>query len=361
MHAAERAAGKVGRGEKGKAPFAQINGTLESVDPAELKAAADAALNDPAWTQVGYDPRRHTFFYDRKTQQPVLSADEVIQVGPLVLAKNAQFGDADTFLFQSAAPLQEQPLTIVGTGPGGRVLNRDIGKAFADRHMAAYGRALDPEDPADYDIILNSLLADYAEQSRQPDSGDSWYTDDIAEAVRLTEYIYPELANPQFRDLFLTATALLSPQQKPGPNWENAILALRSWKETGRIDLTKPSGAKFGVNTKGLQLLQHMIDTKGLEGAMRWVQEEHTGTEMAEIRRDSGLFVEKPRLGQYTPSELNLKSVTLGIYMFGPKVGDFMQNSAGDFDLATYQQNLQLLRDAIQNCPNQKQRQFNYH
>jgi len=48
--AAETAAGKVGRGEKGKAPFAQINGTLESVDPAELKAAADAALNDPAWT-----------------------------------------------------------------------------------------------------------------------------------------------------------------------------------------------------------------------------------------------------------------------------------------------------------------------
>ena len=327
--AAETAAGKVGRGEKGKAPFAQINGTLESVDPAELKAAADAALNDPAWTQVGYDPRRHTFFYDRKTQQPVLAADEVIQVGPLVLAKNAQFGDAGTFLFQSAAPLQEQPLTIVGTGPGGRVLNRDIGRAFTDRHMAAYGRALDPEDPADYAIILDSLLADYAEQSRQPDSGDSWYTDDIAEAVRLTEYIYPELANPQFRDLFLTVTALLSPQQKPGPNWENAILALRSWKETGRIDLSKPSGAKFGVNTKGLQLLQYLIDTKGLEGAMRWVQEEHTGREMAEIRRDSGLFVEKPRLGQYTPSELNLKSVTLGIYMFGPKVGDFMQNSVG--------------------------------
>jgi GNAT superfamily N-acetyltransferase len=232
-------------------------------------------------------------------------------------------------LEQSAAELQEQPLTIAGTGPGGRVLNRDIGRAFTDRHMAAYGRALDPSDPADYAIILDSLLADYAEQSRQPDSGDSWYTDDIAEAVRLTEYIYPELANPQFRDLFLTATALLSPQQKPGPNWENAILALRSWKETGRIDLSKPSGAKFGVNTKGLQLLQHLIDTKGLEGAMRWVQEEHTGTEMAEIRRDSGLFVEKPRLGQYTPNELNLNSVTLGIYMFGPKVGDFMQNSVG--------------------------------
>jgi hypothetical protein len=109
--AAERAAGRVGRGEKGKAPFAQINGTLESVDPAELKAAADAALTDPAWTQVGYDPRRHTFFYDRKTQQPVLSADEVIQVGPLVLAKNAQFGDAGTFLFQEGLTAEEKRQT----------------------------------------------------------------------------------------------------------------------------------------------------------------------------------------------------------------------------------------------------------
>ena len=32
------------------------------------------------------------YFYDRDTMRPVLSADEVIQVGPLVLAKNVKFG-----------------------------------------------------------------------------------------------------------------------------------------------------------------------------------------------------------------------------------------------------------------------------
>lgn len=98
---AERKAARVGTGETSKSPFAQINGTLQSVDPASLQAEMKAALNDPAWTQVGYDPRRHTFFYDRSTQQPILSADEVIQVGPLVLAKNAQMaGKDDNFLFQ---------------------------------------------------------------------------------------------------------------------------------------------------------------------------------------------------------------------------------------------------------------------
>ena len=100
---AERKAARVGTGDVSKSPFAQINGTLQSVDPASLKAEIEAALNDPEWTQVGYDPRRHTFFYDRKTQTPVLNADEVIQVGPLVLAKNAQFGQAQEFLFQEQA------------------------------------------------------------------------------------------------------------------------------------------------------------------------------------------------------------------------------------------------------------------
>lgn len=97
---AERKAGEVGRGDRTKSPFAQMRGTLDSVDPAELEARAQEVLNDPEWTQVGYDPRRHTFFYDRATQQPVLSADEVIQVGPLVLAKNAVKGEGSDFLFQ---------------------------------------------------------------------------------------------------------------------------------------------------------------------------------------------------------------------------------------------------------------------
>ena len=97
---AERKAARVGTGEVSKSPFAQMNGTLQSVDPDQLAARAAEVINDPEWTQVGYDPRRHTFFYDRATQQPVLSADEVIQVGPLVLAKNAQFGAGQSFLFQ---------------------------------------------------------------------------------------------------------------------------------------------------------------------------------------------------------------------------------------------------------------------
>lgn len=243
-------------------------------------------------------------------------------------------------LFQSAARLQDRPLTINGTGPGGRVLNRDLAKAFTERHMKKYGRALDPADPADYKTILKSMLEDFREQSAQQDTGDAWYTDDINEAISLTAQIYPELeTSPTFRDLFLTVTALLSPQQKPAQNWENAILAMRSWRETGRIEVLKPSGKQYGVlsHSNGLKMLQHLIDTMGLEAALQWVQTEHTGREIAEMRMASGLFAPidtatgkvSTKVKDYQASETNLTESKLGIYAFGPKVGDFMQNSVG--------------------------------
>jgi hypothetical protein len=241
--------------------------------------------------------------------------------------------DPDT-LAQSAAQLQDAPLEIEGSGPGGRVLNWDLGAAFDQRHNEKYGRQLDPADEADYKIILESALEDYAEQQEQPDSGDAWYTDDINTAIELTSNIYPQLAEPQFRDLFLTVAALLSPQQKPAQNWENAILAVRNFTETGKLEFNKPNGKNYGVlsHGNGLRMLQHLIDTRGLDEALEWVQSERTGAEMAELRRDTGLFKGGDKtlpIAKFLPSETNLTEKKLGIYAFGPKVGDFMQNSVG--------------------------------
>ena len=82
-----------------KSPFAQIRGGFVNRTDEQNAQLAESAINDPAWTQVGFDPRRHSYFYDRKTGQPILNADEVIQVGPLVLAKNATSGMSDDFLY----------------------------------------------------------------------------------------------------------------------------------------------------------------------------------------------------------------------------------------------------------------------
>jgi len=91
---------EVASGEKAKGPFAVIKGEWEPVSEKDAVARAQQYLNDPEWTQVGYDPERHSYFYDRTTTEPVVAADEVLQIGPLVLAKNAKFAKKDQFKFK---------------------------------------------------------------------------------------------------------------------------------------------------------------------------------------------------------------------------------------------------------------------
>ena len=51
----------------------------------------EAVVDDPSYVQVGMNPFRHSYFYDRATMQPVVAAEEVIQVGGLVYAKNVEY------------------------------------------------------------------------------------------------------------------------------------------------------------------------------------------------------------------------------------------------------------------------------
>ena len=83
---------KVAKGE-GKAPFAVISGEWNPIKQDEAVSKAQEYLNHPEWTQVGYDPERHGYFYDRATMEPIEGAEEVIQIGPLVLAKKPVYGE----------------------------------------------------------------------------------------------------------------------------------------------------------------------------------------------------------------------------------------------------------------------------
>ena len=67
-----------------------MNGKWRNMEVEEVQALAEKYLDDPEWTQVGMNPYRHSFFYDKNTGMPVASADQVIQIGPLVLAKNTK-------------------------------------------------------------------------------------------------------------------------------------------------------------------------------------------------------------------------------------------------------------------------------
>ena len=80
---------RISMGLQDKSTFARMFGTWVNKEPKEVRSMAIKYMNDPSWIQVGMNPYRHSWFYDKSDGMPLVSADEVIQVGALVLAKNA--------------------------------------------------------------------------------------------------------------------------------------------------------------------------------------------------------------------------------------------------------------------------------
>jgi hypothetical protein len=94
----EKAALSIASG-KPKGTIATIKGDWNPTSEADIIAKAKEYLKHPEWRQVGMDPERHSYFYDRETMAPVINAEEVIQIGPLVLAKNPKFGKPEDFKY----------------------------------------------------------------------------------------------------------------------------------------------------------------------------------------------------------------------------------------------------------------------
>jgi acyl-CoA thioesterase-1 len=88
---------KVATGEQNKAPFARIKGELHHMSEDEAVEHMQKNLNHKDYVQVGMDPRRHGYFYDRKTMKPVTHAKHVVQIGPLVLAHKPTYGERETY------------------------------------------------------------------------------------------------------------------------------------------------------------------------------------------------------------------------------------------------------------------------
>ncbi len=101
---------KVATGE-GKLPAQTMEGKYKNISPEEAYKRVTELLNDPEWIQVGVDPTRHGYFYDRANAMPVKSADELIQVGNFVLAKNAQYDSKENYLYEKvgAEPQTDTP------------------------------------------------------------------------------------------------------------------------------------------------------------------------------------------------------------------------------------------------------------
>ena len=77
---------KVGRQDKQKGPLARMEGNWVDVSPEEAYKMALMADQSDNWIEVGFNPDRASYFYDKASGQPLASARRIIQIGPKVLA-----------------------------------------------------------------------------------------------------------------------------------------------------------------------------------------------------------------------------------------------------------------------------------
>ena len=86
-----------------KEPLQTVEGEWVNSTPEETFKRVKELSNDKSWTQVGFDPARHGYFYERSTGEPVASASEVYQVGRFLLAKDVKYAPKSDFLYSKTA------------------------------------------------------------------------------------------------------------------------------------------------------------------------------------------------------------------------------------------------------------------
>ena len=118
--ASQKQSEKIGTGVDNKTGYATVSGIVKDLDANAIRVKAAELLNDPEWTQVGFDPRRQGGFYVRAGENkhvPVREATEVIQIGPLVLAKNAKLDLEYQGYSEGGMALEEQMSMNFGDVP----------------------------------------------------------------------------------------------------------------------------------------------------------------------------------------------------------------------------------------------------
>ena len=139
-------ASRIAAGRADKGTIARIFGDYYNENPATTKVRAEQVLNDPEWTQVGFNPFKHGYFYDKDTGMPIKSADEVLQVGALVLAKNTQkfkVSEAKKLGTQGGLKIRTEGKTETIFNKGGVAMEKQM-KLFQEGGLEQDGGTVDP-------------------------------------------------------------------------------------------------------------------------------------------------------------------------------------------------------------------------
>jgi len=314
-----------------KSPFAQIKGNFVNRTDAENEAIAQQALNDPAWTQVGFDPRRHSYFYDRKTGEAVTTADEVVQVGPLVLAKNAVKDPTfqEETLYSKRVNVSVVPIFKGEEAPPKMKGKTQVAQFLETRAKDSIGKVRNIALEEDRDAIAEDLAEEAAYEMEKQGNALEWYDDTISKTLELLSEKHPEIKkDPNAKTPFLASLAITSQNMSVPENLRYAEQVYNEYKLTGRfpeVGFGEKGGSMKANFIKANKLLDRLGSVQEVE---KFLQTKFKVSELNKVTKD--FLGQKAETGELADTEV------FGSAIFGPKIGNgFYTNLRGDFSPVT--------------------------
>jgi hypothetical protein len=111
----EKVSQQIRDGVRNKTPLAVVSG--------EFNPAREMPADIENWTPVGFDPVKHSYFYDKTSGRPVVEAEKAISVGNTVFALNPTYAPRYKFQYMAAEPTgtpgvtETKPVVAVPSDP----------------------------------------------------------------------------------------------------------------------------------------------------------------------------------------------------------------------------------------------------
>jgi hypothetical protein len=94
---------------RSKIAMATVHGKLGK------KLNAEQAASRYKWPEVGFNPARHSYFYDKSNQEPVVKGTEAMMLGHSVHTKGLKYGNKQDFLYNEGL-IPNFAKMVLGTG-----------------------------------------------------------------------------------------------------------------------------------------------------------------------------------------------------------------------------------------------------
>tara|TARA_B100000519_G_C14250994_1_gene442395 strand:+ start:47 stop:3367 length:3321 start_codon:yes stop_codon:yes gene_type:complete len=280
----------IARGAKDKSTIGRMEGAWENRDPKVVEQQVRDILNGTApdadqWVEVGMNPARGSGFYDKRNGQRLGETEQVLQVGPLVLAKRPtriELDDPRNLVTTRKEPRlndQGDPIFFSGGGSTGNRMAGASALSSVERARRAeeqgFGdvlyHATAPKEPIDqfkakYPDGLNFLTTSPEFANRWLGKGGSRYNDADPELQRILKKDLAEI-DKRYEERLGSIE---------GPDGENIL----SWpekeqenyfRETGlaREAIRRTNQSIYPVRTNVQNTFDPRRDTDVLEELMR--------------------------------------------------------------------------------------------